>query len=117
MVWAPVPIENAIVSDPGAALALTIAARTLPAPESAVLLTVKVAAWAPGARASAVRRAAVIENRMVRAREDMRPSCARASRLAVGHPTPNFCLKAGSPARGGASLLRERPDSNRRPPA
>jgi hypothetical protein len=45
IVWTPEPvIANAIVSKPGLAFASRIAWRRLPAPESAVVVTVKVAA-------------------------------------------------------------------------
>jgi hypothetical protein len=59
IVWTPEPgIANAIVSGPGLVFASRIAWRRLPAPESAVVVTVKVAAVS-GAVASSRQRSSV----------------------------------------------------------
>ncbi len=64
MVWTPGPgMLNAIVSAPGFALASRIAWRNDPAPESAVVVTVKVAAGADAAADRATARTA--ESRIV----------------------------------------------------
>ena len=53
MVTAPLPMANSIASGPARVLAKAIAARSEPGPESALVVTLTVAAGAPAGSASA----------------------------------------------------------------